>query len=300
MKETEPVEETALKQSMVGALLLSVWGLVMAFFSDSGAVLLDGMYNLVSAIMTFFSLHITRLVSGRETRDFPLGYFMFESLFVFIKGSTIIIVVLMALWSSLRVLLAGGREPALGLMTGYVVVAVIGCGLLYWKTRDGYRNTGSEILMAEAQGWLLNAIVTGAIGVAFVITLFIQDTAFGWIARYVDQILVILLSLVFIRDPILLMLGGLKELLLAAPQREFAAPFHDALVPVMESAGARGMSLEVLKTGRRAWLTVKLDPAGNTIDVDAFMELKRRFRELAGTVHPNTDTEVVIERPLKM
>jgi len=34
---------------MIGALLLAVWGIVMAAISSSGVVLLDGMFDLVSA-----------------------------------------------------------------------------------------------------------------------------------------------------------------------------------------------------------------------------------------------------------
>lgn len=105
---------------MISAFLLAVWGIVMAVIADSGVILLDGMINLISGILSFFSIDITRLVSGKETREFPLGYFAFESLFVFVKGASILILVLMALYSNITVLLSGGREPALGLMTIYV------------------------------------------------------------------------------------------------------------------------------------------------------------------------------------
>jgi predicted Co/Zn/Cd cation transporter (cation efflux family) len=225
MSDKSQVEEKALKISMIGAFCLAVWGIVMAGISESGAVLLDGMYNLISAIMSFFSIEITRLIYGKETRDYPLGYYAFESLFVFVKGASILILILMAVYSNLKVLLSGGREPALGLMVLYVAVAVIGCLVLYGVTRRSSRKTDSEILEAETEAWLINSVVTGAIGVAFVMTMLIQGTSIGWIARYVDQILVILMSILFIRDPVALMRRGLRELLLAAPQKEFSEPF---------------------------------------------------------------------------
>lgn len=73
MSEQSRIEENALKKSMVGALVLAVWGLVMAAMSKSGAVMLDGMYNLISAIMTFFSIEITRLIFGKGTREVNLN-----------------------------------------------------------------------------------------------------------------------------------------------------------------------------------------------------------------------------------
>ena len=77
MNTQQKVEEKALKASMLGAFILAIWGLVIAALSQSGAVLLDGMYNLISAIMSFFSIEITRLIFGKETREYPLGYFAF-------------------------------------------------------------------------------------------------------------------------------------------------------------------------------------------------------------------------------
>jgi predicted Co/Zn/Cd cation transporter (cation efflux family) len=254
------------------------------------------MFNLISAIMSFFSIEILRLVSGKETREYPLGYFAFESLFVLIKGASIMILLLMALYSAIKKLVTGGGEPALGLMTVYVVLAVLGCLVLYILARRGFKKTGSEILEAEKQSWFINMVVSGAIGIAFGVTMLLQQTALGWIAKYVDQILVIIFSIIFFKDPIILMKKGLKELLLAAPQREFAAPFEEKILPLKEELGANKLTLEILKTGRRIWLTVKVDPKEATISVDEFMKVREKISGIAQKVYENTDTEVILER----
>jgi len=290
------MEEGVLKKLLVGALLLAVWGIVMAIASDSSVILLDGMFNLISAIMSSFSIEILRLVSGKETREYPLGYFAFESLFVLIKGASIMILLLMALYSAIKKLVTGGGEPALGLMMVYVVLAVLGCLVLYILARRGFKKTGSEILEAEKQSWFINMVVSGAIGIAFGVTMLLQQTALGWIAKYVDQILVIIFSIIFFKDPIILMKKGLKELLLAAPQREFAAPFEEKILPLKEELGANKLTLEILKTGRRIWLTVKVDPKEATINVDEFMKVREKISGIAQKVYENTDTEVILER----
>jgi len=291
----QQIEEKALKTSMLAAFILALWGLLMAALSQSGAVLLDGgMYNLISAIMTFFSIEITRLIFGRETREYPLGYFAFESLFVFIKGTAILILVLMALYDNITLLLSGGQEPALGLLTLYVSLAVVGCFAVYGVLRKSLKKADSDLLRAEA--WLLNGAVTGAIGIAFVIVLLIQDTAWGWTTRYADQVLVIGMSLLFIKEPLILMRNGLKELLLAAPQKTFSQPFIDRFLPLKEELGARHLSLEILKTGRRMWVTVFMDPAEDTVKVEAFMAMKARLQALARDIHPNVQIELILNR----
>jgi predicted Co/Zn/Cd cation transporter (cation efflux family) len=296
MNNKNLIEEKALKRSMVGALLLAVWGIAMASVSGSSVILLDGMFNLISGIMSFFSIEITRLVSGEESRDYPLGYFAFESLFVLAKGASILVLLLMALYSNIGVLLSGGREPVLGLLTIYVAVAVLGCGVLYFTSRRGFKQTGSEILQAETQAWLINAVVSGAIGIAFGITMLLKGTPLGWIDRYIDQILVIVLSFLFIKDPIVLMKNGIKELLLAAPQAQYVKPFQEKLLPLKEQLHARAMAIEIIKTGRRLWLTVRFDPRDDEIRVDDFMEAKAALSKAAREVYENTQTEVLLER----
>ena len=296
MDDEQIMEESVLKKLLVCALLLAAWGIVMAIASKSSVVLLDGMFNFISGIMSFFSIGILRLVCGKETREFPLGYFAFESLFVFIKGASILILLLMSLASAIKKLISGGGEPALGLMTIYIVFAVLGCLVAYLIARKGFKRTGSEILEAEKTAWLINMVVSAAIGIAFGATMLIQQTSLGWIAKYVDQILVIILSIVFFKDPIILMKNGLKELLLAAPQREYATPFEDKILPLKDELGANKVALEVLKTGRRMWITVKIDPKEKTIEVDEFMKMREKLKQLARKVYENTDTEVILQR----
>ena len=290
------IEEKALKRSMVGAFLLAIWGIVMASVSGSSVILLDGMFNLISGIMSFFSIEITRLIYGKATREYPLGYFAFESLIVLAKGASILVLLLMALYSNIEVLLSGGREPVLGLLSIYVALAVLGCVVLYWTSRRGLKQTGSEILQAETQAWLVNAVVSGAIGIAFGITMLLKGTPVGWIDRYIDQILVIILSLFFVKDPLMLIKSGVKELLLAAPQQRYVKPFEEKLLPLKDQLYARDLAVEIIKTGRRLWLTVRFDPMEDEIRVNDFMQVKAKLSQIAREVYENTDTEVILER----
>ena len=68
MEDKKIIEEQALKRCMIGAFFLALWGIAMAVVTDSSVILLDGMYNLIPAVMSCFSLEIIRLVSGKETR----------------------------------------------------------------------------------------------------------------------------------------------------------------------------------------------------------------------------------------
>ena len=296
MNERKLIEERGLKTSMLGAFLLAVWGIIMANITSSGAIMLDGMFNLISAVLSFFSIYITRLIAEKETKEYPLGYFAFESLLVLIKGASILILIVLSVSVSLNVLLSGGREPELGLMIVYVAIAIVTCLIMYLLLRRSFKKAGTDILDAETQSWLINFVVTGAIGIAFVVVMLIQGTSFGWIARYVDQILVIAFSLIFLKDPILLIKSGLKELLLAAPQEEYTRPFELKLLPMKEQLDLKSLKLEVLKTGRRIWVTIFVDPEKDTLNVDEFMKAKKDLARLVREVYEDSQTEVILER----
>mgnify|MGYP001825409478 CR=1 FL=1 len=296
MNENKLIEERALKTSMVGALLLAIWGIVMANITSSGAIMLDGMFNLISAVLSFFSIYITRLIAEKATKEYPLGYFAFETLFVLIKGSSILILIVLSVSVSLNVLLKGGREPELGLMIVYVAIAIVTCLAMYLLLRRSFKKAGTDILDAETQSWLIKCVVTGAIGLAGVVVMLIQGTSLGWIARYIDQILVIAFSLIFLKDPILLIKSGLKELLLAAPQQEYTRPFELKLLPMKEQLDLKSLKLEVLKTGRRVWGTIFVDPEQDTINVNEFMKAKKDLARLVREVYEDSQTEVILER----
>ena len=49
-----------------------------------------------------------------------------------------------------------------------------------------------------------------------------------------DQILVIVFSLIFIKEPLVFMKNGLSELLLTTPQDAFTQPYEKKLLPLKD------------------------------------------------------------------
>lgn len=288
-------EKQSLKYSMVGAFLLSLWGLGMSIYSQSEAILLDGAFNLISAIVAFFSIRVAHLTSKGSDQEFPLGYYSFESLIVLIKGISMLVLIVIAISSNLPVLLSGGREPAIELMAIYVFPAVAGCFILYYICYLGYRANPSDLLKAEKQAWLINAVISGAIGLALVIVLLLASTSLAWISRYIDQILVILFSLAFIGEPIKLVRGGVRELLLARPSEEFVAPIKKEIALLSLEYKLNIVALDIIKTGRHTWVTIILNPEEDEINVRRFMELKQKARALISRHYTESYTEIIIE-----
>ncbi|MGY5450769.1 cation transporter [Agarivorans sp. MS3-6] len=287
------LESKTLVYSAIIALVLSMWGISMGVYTESGAIMLDGVFNLLSAVMAFIGIRIAYLTSQNYNDRFPLGYFAFEPLMVMVKGISILVLVAFALSANLQTLLAGGREPQIGMMLIYVVPAVAGCLLAWYLCFLSNQRQPSNLLLAEQQGWLINSVISGAIGVALLIVMLIQDSSFGWVARYVDQILVIVFSIIFLKDPYLLVRNGFKELLLSAPDAEHTVPFKKALSQQPLLAGFSLGEVLVMKTGRRFWVTIELVCQQPQLAVADMVAQRKQLRAIANQYYDNNYSEIV-------
>ncbi len=289
-------ERKALILSAVIALALALWGIGMGVYSGSDAIMLDGSFNLLTAAMAFIGMKVAGLTACGYTGRYPLGFFAYEPLMVMVKGISILVLVAMALSSNIQVLLAGGRDPQLGLMLVYVGPAVAGCLLAWFMCNRANQKQTSGLLVAEKQAWLINTVISGSIGVALLIVVAIQGSSIGWIARYIDQILVIVFCLAFLRDPWLLVRNGFRELLLSAPDPAYIHPLRERLAAVALAPHFLVSDLMVLKTGRRTWVSVTVTSSCDEVSLIQFFNIRTKIKRCAEECYSNCSCEVVLER----
>ncbi|MEM9610104.1 MAG: cation transporter [Actinomycetota bacterium] len=124
-------DSRAIRISLVGASTFAVIGLSFALWSGSQAVLLDGAYNLISALMVLVAIRITTLLDHPGTPNRPVGYVALEPLYVLTKGLVLLALTLVVMASNLAILFSGGTELDLGAVVIYVALAVTG-NLTVW------------------------------------------------------------------------------------------------------------------------------------------------------------------------
>ncbi len=64
---------------------MAVYGISMAIYTSSYAILLDGSFNLISALLTISSMILVSKISKGYTKRYPLGYYMYETFIIFTK-----------------------------------------------------------------------------------------------------------------------------------------------------------------------------------------------------------------------
>jgi predicted Co/Zn/Cd cation transporter (cation efflux family) len=181
-----PIEIRAFRISALGFLIISVLGMVFAVLAKSQAILLDGVYALVSVVMTVLAAQVARMVDKPSSDKFHFGYAHFEPLLNLIRGLMIFAVCAFAMVATVQVLLLGGREIHARIAIWYTALSAVWSVGIYGYQRRLARKLGSPILEVDARTWLVDGVLyVGETG-AFIVYMLLEPTALGPWLRYAE------------------------------------------------------------------------------------------------------------------
>jgi cation diffusion facilitator family transporter len=214
------LEKRYLLISVLGNAVVGCVGIVAAALSSSQAILLDGLFNVAYLAAGLFTLKVASLLAGGDDERFPFGYASFEPLVNGIKGLLVLGVTVMAFFGAIQALFTGGRAIAAGIAIGYGTFATIACWVVAWLTKNGVEKTGSPLVRADAENWIVNAAVSSCVLLAFVGIFVLHWLGLESLAPYVDPIVVLTVVVISISVPIRMAWKALMELLNRAPTAE--------------------------------------------------------------------------------
>ena len=109
MQNTDRAERRAILLSIWGNLIAALLGLLFAFLTNSEAVLIDGVYSLISFAVALLSLRVSELVQRPDNDLYPFGYVAYEPLLNLSKGLLILLVDVFAVSTAATEFYRGGR-----------------------------------------------------------------------------------------------------------------------------------------------------------------------------------------------
>ncbi|WP_305812376.1 cation diffusion facilitator family transporter [Photobacterium leiognathi] len=211
-------ERMALKISLAGTIFVASLGIGYGLYVGSNAILLDGMFSFLSMGMTGLSLYTAYLVSKPDDEQFQFGYAHFEPLINVVNGLLILITCLFAFITGVQTIMHGGHDIVLGDAIIYAVLSTVSCFSIYFFETHIARSVDSELVRVDSQEWLVDAILSAAILVGFILVVIFDALGYSKWNAYVDPILVTTLSIAASILPIKVLRRNLKEVLLVAPQ----------------------------------------------------------------------------------
>ena len=302
--KTNRLEARSLSVAMWGNLLMAAAGLGAGLWSNSSAVVLDGLFSLIGAFATFAGRRVGLRAGAPPDRDRPFGYAAEEAIFSTFRALSLLGLILFAVANAVRNIfnyLTGALpEPLLfGPMIAYFVLIGTVCAALWLSHFLAWRRTGREsaILRLEMKAAFFDGLITAGAGAGLAAIYYFSDGVLAPLAPIGDSLIVLLLcaaaAVVYFGD----LRGGLRELASASAAPRQVAIAERALQPVIEGDGGTLRDLSLVKLGRTFLVTVYYDP-GRPLTAGAVDALNLRMIRDARAALPGADVLLLItEQP---
>ncbi len=266
MKNSEPpcpsvdsrLEQDALRTATWTCLIMSAVGIVFAAITRSEAILLDGVFNGISAVSVYLSVRLAKVIHSSGNRTFQFGYAHFEPMVNTIRGLLILTVSAFAFVSAIGSILNGGSQLNPGLAVLYSAIVGSACAAMAIFQKKRARLTGSPMVAVDAENWVINAAITATVGIAFGIAAVLQTTSLKGIVPYVDSILVIILTLVTSPMPLRTVRDNLRQVFQMAPEESVQEAVHERVRQTLAPVGTDDSIIRMGRIGRFLYVVVGL------------------------------------------
>ncbi len=249
-------ESSTLAFSAFMALLIGCAGIVATLASNSQAILLDGLFNLIYFSVALVTIKVSKLASRPDSESYPFGYSYFESLVNLCKGLLILGVSIFALVDAVAALLTGGRDIAAGLAVIYALFATAACSLTAWVMHRSQRHVSSPLVAADKLNWLVNSVISAAVLAAFCLVMLFEHLGWQAILPYVDAVLVIAVVVLCLGVPVRMASQALQELLNKTPEEAIAAPVRRAVANALAGTDTQEVRVRMVRPGRLLYVMV--------------------------------------------
>lgn len=279
MNEKMRNEKLIMRIPIIAGILFSILQILVALYQNSQAVLMDSIYDsaevVVLAIMVFLIPLLYKPVSERK----PYGYAQIESLFVLGKGIMLITVTIGLLFANIQMMIHGGNridQSFIGYFElGLGCISALVCVILLYERKK----VSSPIIEAELIGWKIDVFASAGVGVAFLMSGFLQGSSWEWLSPYVDQIIAILIAIVMLPQPFKMIKESLKSIALFAPDKEIVDEIKAICEDVFDAYAYNITFYDIIQTGRKVWIQVYITSEVNMMNITQLQSIHQKVEE---------------------
>lgn len=159
------------------------------------------------------SLYISNFLMKCDMNKFPFGNHIVEPLVVCFKSFVIGALCLYSFIGAIKDIIAGGNNIEYGSAFVYSIISSIGCLLVFLYMKKRSKKLSSQLIKAESTQWLMDSVLSTAVLIGFIVAIILSFTKFNIINKYIDPLMVLLSSTIFIRYPIKSFIDSFKEVI---------------------------------------------------------------------------------------
>ncbi|EOB6259835.1 cation diffusion facilitator family transporter [Vibrio fluvialis] len=258
-------ENRVLTLSALFASMFAGGGLIVGLLVGSLVIMFDGVYSLVSLLLTLLSLVAARYIRKPSDAQFPFGRAVFEPAVIAVKGAVILLIVSYSLYSAIGSMFTGGRPVDASVATAFGAINVVGCGLAWWYMKSLGKRHASGLIDAEVKQWQMDTMLSVAVTAGFVIAWLMTLTPMAKYAVYADPMMMLAMSFYFIKVPFEMLCSAMREIFLMAPSKEICQTVDQSVVAAGKESEQDIELAGVTKVGHELWVDVDIYPDSSEV-----------------------------------
>lgn len=241
--------------STVGALIFSVTGIFLGIISNSDMVLLDGLYAVLSLLISTLSLFTSIIIKKPNRESFPFGKYIFQPLTIIFNSSILLLLCILSLISSIYAIMQGGRNINANIGLFYGVFSFIGCGIICLLLSKNRKK--SDLIYAEMLQWLLDTCVSFGLVLGFILMFILKYTELSWLIPYIDPFLVLVTGIILIVMPIRLLYKSGKEIISMSASEEVQYDIYNIVKKKNLEYNIREEDIRISKMGQVIYIDLQ-------------------------------------------
>ncbi|GAK21713.1 LOW QUALITY PROTEIN: cobalt-zinc-cadmium resistance protein [Vibrio sp. JCM 19052] len=274
---TSKNENRILTFSALLASGFAVGGWYLACLLGRIVIVFDGVYSLVSLLLTLLSLAASYYISKPSKSIFPFGKAVLEPIVIAIKAAVILVVVAFSLFSAVTALMTGGREVDASIATIFGVVNVVGCGYAWWFMAKKSRRFSSGLIEAEKKQWQMDTLLSVAVTLGFIAAWLVSLTPYAHYAVYADPMMMVLMGFYFLKVPFDMLVGALRELLMMTPSKELCQSVGKDVLEIEKVTEHQLKLAGVTKVGQELRVNVDVHVDDDTLELDTLEHTRKQL-----------------------
>ena len=285
--------QTSLNEKRIltfSALLTSgfaIGGLVLGLWMGSLVIVFDGLYSLVSLLLTLLSLAASRFISQPSQDEFQFGKAVIEPIVIAIKGMVILGLVLYSLYSAVLALFTGGHEVNASFAAIFGIINVIGCSYAWWTIAKKSQQFSSGLIQAETKQWQMDTLLSVAVTLGFAVAFLITLTPYAHLSVYADPTMMILMSFYFIKVPFEMLKQAVKELMMMTPSEDIHQAVNLEVLNVDKQFSQHIELAGVAKVGQELWVNIDVHSDKKHLEIAEVEQAKRLLKNKLSSLDLN-------------
>ena len=296
-RSAQSQEILALRLSLVLTFLFGIAAVAIALLSDSQVMTLEAMTACIDLVVCILAIFVARKVHEPANQRYQFGYAKYEPLMTTVEGVLLAGACVGAIVYSVQDIIH--PDPVEGEYTiviyqaaSFLLSVVFG----WWMKRVGVRS-GSPLVRAEAELWVVDGWLALGVTAAFVASIALGKIGTQEASAYVDPVVCIVLSVIFLRKPYEILRESVGDLVDANPYADTVNAVEESARALAERFHLKGIEwVRVRKAGRRIFVMVSFfeDPSES---LEAMDNARQAITKEMALLHPDVEVAVLFSLP---